>query len=211
MSVLSDSATAEFSAGKLNTICGRCIQYDTDSLAARGPRRRDQIIQLITRSNTMSKRTSGRVIVMGLVVVTALCFVPASISLAQHKEDKKAEQLMQAIEEGDMQKAAQLAAHVNPNVKLGGSAPILVAVASTGQAAVVKVLLDKGANVNAHDPDGETALMAAVGSGNIEVVTMLLDKGADVKAKNKDGRTALKMLDQSLKIRELLMQRGAKE
>ncbi len=55
---------------------------------------------------------------------------------------------------------------------------------------VVKVLLDRGAKVNAADAEGRTALHEAIGWG-VETVRPLLDKGADVNARTKSGETPL--------------------
>jgi len=61
-----------------------------------------------------------------------------------------------------------------------------------GETEEVKALLDKGANVNARDTLGFTALIFAARSGNASTVNLLLAKGADVNAKSKMlGYTAL--------------------
>jgi len=60
-----------------------------------------------------------------------------------------------------------------------------------GTSEVVKELLDKGADANAHYSNGTTALMCAASSGKIEIVKLLLGRGADVNMKNKEGETAL--------------------
>jgi len=55
----------------------------------------------------------------------------------------------------------------------------------------VRLLVDKGANVNAHDKPGRAPLfIAAWHDGNIEVVRLLIQKGADVKAPGPAGATA---------------------
>ena len=46
----------------------------------------------------------------------------------------------------------------------------------------MRLLLDKGADVNAQDGLHDTALQAASHSGHEAVVRLLLDKGADVNA-----------------------------
>jgi ankyrin repeat protein len=52
--------------------------------------------------------------------------------------------------------------------------------------------LDRGANVNARDSFGFTALMFAAKSGNAATVELLLTKGAEVNARSKMlGYTAL--------------------
>jgi len=63
-----------------------------------------------------------------------------------------------------------------------------------GLMACVKLLIASGANVNARDNEGETALMLAAsgtGAGNVDCVRLLLSKGAEVNATDKDGETAL--------------------
>ncbi len=57
--------------------------------------------------------------------------------------------------------------------------------------AKVKDLLEKGADVNARDKDGYTALMRACANGHTDTARLLIEKGADVKAKSEDGKTAL--------------------
>ena len=51
-----------------------------------------------------------------------------------------------------------------------------------GHTEVVKLLLDKGAQVNMQGKDGGSALMIASQNGHTEVVKLLLDKGAQVDA-----------------------------
>lgn len=70
---------------------------------------------------------------------------------------------------------------------------VLVVAAAEGRLEVVRLLLDKGTDVNTKDEYGRTALMAASWEGRLEVVKLLLDKGADVNAKDKNGYTAMRM------------------
>jgi ankyrin repeat protein len=56
---------------------------------------------------------------------------------------------------------------------------------------VVKLLLDKGADVNVAQKDGATALHAAASEGHTETVKLLLDRGADVNAENDSRETPL--------------------
>jgi ankyrin repeat protein len=55
---------------------------------------------------------------------------------------------------------------------------------------VVKLLLDKGADVNAQDKRGRTALMHAATSFNVTAVRQLLEKGADKNLVDEKGNTA---------------------
>jgi len=66
----------------------------------------------------------------------------------------------------------------------------LLKAAGDGQKEMVKALLEAGAEVNARDNDGWTALHVAAGRGRTEVVKALLEAGADVNATDGGGWTA---------------------
>lgn len=55
----------------------------------------------------------------------------------------------------------------------------------------VKLLLEKGADVNARNKWGKTALMYAADEGHTDIVKLLVEKGADVDATGNDGKTAM--------------------
>jgi ankyrin repeat protein len=67
----------------------------------------------------------------------------------------------------------------------------LITAARTGSSETVQALIDQGANVNAQDDTGQTALMAAASRGATGTVQLLLNKGASVNAKDSTGKTAL--------------------
>jgi ankyrin repeat protein len=56
---------------------------------------------------------------------------------------------------------------------------------------VVDLLLSRGAEVDAVDDRGRTALMMAAELGHAELVEMLIGRGADQTARDKSGKTAL--------------------
>ena len=71
------------------------------------------------------------------------------------------------------------------------SAQDLINAAGRGDAAPVQALIANGADVNAKDSSGLTALMWASQNGRLDVVQALIAKGADVNAKDSGGLTAL--------------------
>ncbi len=67
----------------------------------------------------------------------------------------------------------------------------LVEAVKEGKLESVKSLLANGADINARDERGASALILASGKGSLEVVRLLLDKKADINARNRFGDAAL--------------------
>ena len=96
--------------------------------------------------------------------------------------------LMMAALKGEADAAAALVAH-GAAVQKDGWSPLHYA-ATGGSAPIVKLLLSKGAALEARSPNGSTPLMMAARYGNEEAVDALLAAGADRSAKNDLGMDA---------------------
>jgi len=82
-----------------------------------------------------------------------------------------------------------LAAGVNPNARdLGGETALIVAIRNDANAAATVLMDQKGIDLEAKAPNGNTALMMAAYRKNQPLVTDLLRRGAKV---NQSGWTAL--------------------
>lgn len=84
--------------------------------------------------------------------------------------------------------------------------PLLRFAAAGGRTDNLKLLLDKGEEINARDQDGRTALMWAAGAGNKDSVKLLLELGADAGARDREGKRALDLAKSDDKAMELLFQ-----
>ena len=83
-----------------------------------------------------------------------------------------------------------------------------------GDVRAVKTLVERGADPNARDPEGNTLLMLAASTDVLpfETINALIEHGAEVNAKRSDGRTALDFARQrgATPIVDLLVKAGAK-
>ena len=83
----------------------------------------------------------------------------------------------------------------NINIKNDDGSTSLMICACTGQySEIVELLISYGADINATDKNGWTALMFASQNGYVESVKILLQYNADVNIQNKDRMTALMLI-----------------
>ncbi len=96
--------------------------------------------------------------------------------------------LIDAVKAGDTASAQQmLAAGAGANSRDGESATVLMLAAHAGNLALVKVLIEGGADVNACDEQGWSPITKAVYNpeldrGFADVVQVLIDAGANIEA-----------------------------
>lgn len=74
----------------------------------------------------------------------------------------------------------------------------------------IKKLVENGADVNAQDTDGHTALMIASSYENFEIVKFLVESNANVCAINKFNKTAFHYTNNEATL-EFLIQAGEKQ
>jgi len=96
----------------------------------------------------------------------------------------------------------------------GNNKPLRVAI-DAGDIEKVRLLLDKGTDVNERDDYQYMPLHRALEKGRGDIAKMLLDKGADIEAKSESGGTALKTAiwyagwNDYKDIVEMLLKKGA--
>jgi ankyrin repeat protein len=126
--------------------------------------------------------------------------------------DPAAAELVEAIRTADRARiSAQLSAGEAVKQRGPGGATPLMYAALYGDAALVRTFLDQGADPNAADDNGATALMWAI--PDVEKTQLLIDRGANVTARSSDGRTPLMIaagLPAAEPVVRLLIDRGAK-
>ena len=105
--------------------------------------------------------------------------------------DPKLAELISAVR-AQNQRAAQEMLRANPELVKGqdaGGSTLLHHAAGFGTTATMKMLLEKGADVNARNRTGSTPLIWA--TGDVEKMRFLLKHGAAVDAQTTDGRASL--------------------
>ena len=103
--------------------------------------------------------------------------------------------LMLAALRGQLELSDQLIKK-GADVNKTGWAPLHYA-ASTGQVAVVRLLIENHAYIDAESPNGSTPLMLASMYGTANAVKLLLDEGADPSLKNQQGLTAVQFAERA--------------
>ena len=97
-------------------------------------------------------------------------------------KDRRQRYFAEAATDGNLRRMQLLnLAGVSVNSRDGRGAPLLLA-ASEGRLNAVRYLLDQGADLNALDSTGNTALTEAIYYGHVSVVKELLLRGANINS-----------------------------
>lgn len=120
--------------------------------------------------------------------------------------------LLVVVYDGDVDAVReQLAKKVDVNAKEEGTTALHLAV-SQGNAEIVSLLLEAGANPNIRDEEKQTPLMMLYGENASEILDLLLRAGAKVNVKDTGGRTPLMIAAEegNIEVIRTLLSAGAK-
>ena len=108
--------------------------------------------------------------------------------------------------------SSRIGADVNVKTK-SGKTPLFRIKGTVGGKEVARLLIQKGADVNARDLSGATSLSWAALTDDYPMAQFLLQNGAHVNSKDNKGKTPLHwaILDNHKKMGDLLRQYGARE
>lgn len=194
---------------------------DTALIAALDYGEQDVVRELLARgADVKAKGTAARTALMPAAEKGYADIVRALLKLGvdpQAVDNDRTTTLMYALRGGNretiqaiLSRADNLSKQINTNNLIGDD--LLMAAAQGGDTDSVRLLLDKGMNVNAvSGMTGMTPLHYAACAGKTETVKLLLDHGANVGARNRSGQTPLNLAAGEFpKIVALLLERGAK-
>ncbi len=119
--------------------------------------------------------------------------------------------LVRAVKQGDVEEVAQAIETVPVDTKPDGNMTLLMVAARYGKEDIARLLIQKGADVNAVDKAGSTSLIKAALRGSRPIVEMLIDAGADVNKGSSGGFTPLMAACGKgySEVAKLLLERGA--
>lgn len=156
-------------------------------------------------SNLSNKEINSRQIVTNsrvLVYYLKADYDTRTYNISDEKERGKLIQKIEQERNDGLKSLIKAGAKVNissEDISKHYLSPPLIIALDKGYVSVAKILIDNGADINAQDAEGKTALMSAVNEGLVDGVKLLIEKGADVNAKNKSGITALAIANYRIK------------
>jgi len=138
----------------------------------------------------VNRATAQSIITPALAFASTLVFSFTIVSGLPKFKEQRQRYFTQATMDGSLSRMRLLHfAGANINSRGNGIMPLFIA-AGEGRSDVVRYLLAEGADVNAREQLGDTALTEATYYGHVALVKELLAHGADVNAIGNDG-TAL--------------------
>ena len=138
----------------------------------------------------MNSTTVKAIFARAIAFAGTLVFSLAIVNALPSVKERRQRYFAQATMDGNLRRMRLLHfAGANINARGNCCSPLFLA-AGEGRLDVVRYLLDQGADVNARERLGNTALAEATYYGHIAVIKELLFRGADINAIG-EGGTAL--------------------
>ena len=159
----------------------------------------------------MIRETPQSIITRALAFASTLVFSLAIVSGLPRFKEQRQRYFTQATMDGSIGRMRLLHfAGAKINLRSNGSLPLFIA-AGDGRGDVVRYLLAEGADVNAREQFGDTALTEATYFGHLALINELLAHGADINAIGNDG-TALDIAlnRNNVAVADLLKHHGGK-
>ena len=144
------------------------------------------------------------------IILVLIVLATVSSSVSAHSDPQKSSvNLDVAIMTGNVDDVGQVIEN-DPKYKAPSAlgAP-LVEAAQVNKDEIVKLLINHGADINAHGVWGYTALHFAVQRGDVPLVTFLLDHKADVGAPDDNGMAPIVTAGANIEVIKLLLAHGA--
>lgn len=159
----------------------------------------DGTILTIDNPYTFRNLERHHVVIHGVISDPEIHVIGAA-TIDNHSDPLGTALLQAATYRGDPELALHLLnMGANPNAKTSDGSPALIEVIETGlirggaraSMEITRALLDRGADPNSTDRNGQTPLIAAAFTADRELVRLLLAHGANVNAKDNNGLTPL--------------------
>jgi ankyrin repeat protein len=201
-------AAAEALVGRRQAGQAKCLPHGAER---RGPRA--GVVSGLEKTHVPVKEGTRFVMSKRFQTVVFGCLLWMTAVQAQaHAQAQVGTDLFVAVRNNDL-RALQTAIAAKADLNTPGPRGVtpLMHAAAFGSPQAVKMLIDAGANVNATDGFGATALVWA--AGDAAKARMLVEAGADVQARTTNGRTPLIVAaahDGNARTVRLLLERGAK-
>lgn len=144
-----------------------------------------------TWEKRMVKGASARMCLRIFVILAALSVACIGACSAEARTDPN-QLLTEAVEKNDLKAVQEALTQGAVPDKTNGDPPVSFLAARRGQTAILKALLDHGANPHFRTKiDGASLLIYGVHTANPATVRLLLDRKVNVNLRNKLGETAL--------------------
>jgi ankyrin repeat protein len=160
--------------------------------------------------NTMFGLATRALITRALVFASTLTISMAIVGSLPKFKARRQQYFSEAATDGNLQRMQWL--HLaGVNVDARGGCPPLCLAARAGRLNAVRYLLDHGADLNARDAAGNTALAEATYYGQVPVMKELLSRGANINTLSSTGTPLDIALSRSNDlVADLLRHYGAK-